>query len=252
MHIGKLPPNLSLLHTLDSIAENIIVASPSFDLLWMNQYSVNLFSELVDLYHLTSVEDFIGLNMNHFHKHPHKQEKIMRQLKEPHRARITIGHIVTDTIITPIQCENEKCQGYIVMLVDVTTRAEECEKREKLLQSLEVPIIHIWDKTIALPLIGEINHERAEHLITKVLKKCSEANIAYVLVDVSGMTGFQEDAAEHIQKLHDALRLMGTTCIMVGVTPKLALSIWKIGLQIKTYQDAHAGLRYILTQTVAP
>lgn len=252
MCTGALPPNLSLLHTLDSIPENILVASPSYDLLWMNRCSTQLFSEFIELYNLKSIDDFIGLNMNHFHRNPHHQERIMSRLKEPHRTRITIGHIVTDTVITPIITDDNEYQGYIIMLMDVTTRAEEEEKKEKLLHSLEVPMIHIWDKTIALPLIGEINHERADHLICKVLKKCAEGNISYVLVDVSGIYGFQDDVAKHIQKLHDALRLMGTTCIMVGITPKLAISMCEVGLQIKTYPDAHAGLRYILTQTVAP
>lgn len=250
MYIGTLPKELSLLHTLNSIEENILIASPSFDLIWMNHHSSLLFSEFVELFGLTSVEDFIGLNMNHFHKNPAHQERIMKELKDPHRARITIGHIVTDTIITPIRGDNEECQGYMVMLMDVTTRAEEEEKKEKLLHSLEVPMIQIWDGTIALPLIGEINQERADHLISKVLNKCVQSNISYVLMDVSGLYGFQENAAEHLQKLHNALRLMGTTCVLVGITPKLAMSMGGTGLKIKTFTDAYAGLRHILAQTV--
>ncbi|MFC7371368.1 hypothetical protein ACFQPF_06750 [Fictibacillus iocasae] len=113
-------------NVLDSIGENIIIADKSFTIRWMNAYAARLFEVVVPLYGLSSPEDLIGMSMDRFHKQPSYQQHIMENLTEGHRARIKIkDRFVADIVVTTIKNEINEIEGYVVMLMDVTTKAEE-------------------------------------------------------------------------------------------------------------------------------
>ncbi|OCA92335.1 STAS domain-containing protein [Pseudobacillus wudalianchiensis] len=247
--IGQIPVDISLLHALNSLGENIIIADKHYTIRWMNAKAAGLLSVVAPLYGLLDAKDMIGQKMDVFHAQPETQRKIMNDLTESHQARITIrDRYVADIIVTAIKNDENEVTGYVVILRDVTTKAEEEERNEKLIQALSVPILKIWKKTIALPLIGEIDTARADRLLTSVLKECATHNIQFALIDLSGLYSFDEGIREHLQKLNDCLNLIGTQCIIVGITPKLAMSIGELNIRIPTFNTAHAGLNYVLNR----
>lgn len=245
--IGKIPDNISLLTALDQIGETIMIADNTYTIRWMNSEACRLLTEVAPLYGLDSCEEIIGMNMDAFHAYPAHQTKMMDQLKEAHRARITIqNEFVTDIVITPIKGSEEEIAGYIVMLMDVTTQAEEQKRTERLIKELSIPILHIWDKTIALPLIGEFDKYRSDELIAAVLMECADKNIEYVLIDLSGITEFESQIRYQIQMMTDSLKLIGANCILVGINPKLAMSIVSLESSTRTFSSAYAGLKHII------
>ncbi|KAB7705991.1 PAS domain-containing protein [Bacillus aerolatus] len=247
--IGQIPSNISLFQALDSIGENIIIADKDYNICWMNSHAVKLLSAVAPLYGLPGAEDIIGQNMSTFHAQPEVQQKIMDELTSGHQARITIRDLyAADIVITPIRNDDHDLVGYVVILMDVTTKAEEEKKNEKLIQALSVPILKIWKKTIALPLIGEIDAERANRLISSVLKECAAHGIQFALIDLSGLYSFDEEIREHLQRLNDCLNLIGTECIIVGITPELAMSIGVLNINVRTFNTPHAGLEYVLNR----
>ncbi|HSI68297.1 MAG TPA: STAS domain-containing protein [Planococcus sp. (in: firmicutes)] len=245
--IGKIPENISLLKALDRIGETILIADTSYSICWMNSEACRLLAEIAPLYGIKDYQELIGMNMDRFHKFPENQKKMMDSLEEDHRTRITIrNEIVTDIVISPIKDKNEQTQGYIVMLMDVTTQAEEQKKKEKLIKELSIPILDVWDRTIALPLIGEFDKERSDQLIATVLIECSNKNIEYVLVDLSGITEFEFQVRYQIQMMTDSLSLIGTQCILVGISPKLAMSIVSLDSGTRTFSSTYQGLKHIM------
>ncbi|RJS59904.1 PAS domain-containing protein [Bacillus sp. PK3_68] len=247
--IGQIPINISLLHALDSLGENLIIADTDYTICWMNKKAASLLSTIAPLYGLSDAEKMIGKKMDVFHTRPETQREMMEKMTESHRARITIrDRYVADIIITAIKNDTDEITGYVVILMDVTTKAEEEERNEKLIQALSVPILKIWEKTIALPLIGEIDAVRADWLLNSVLKECAAHDIQFALIDLSGLYSHGEEIREHIQKLNDCLNLIGTQCIIVGITPELAMSIGELHIHIPIFNTAHAGLNYVLTR----
>lgn len=245
--IGTIPNNISLLGALDHIGETIMIADNSYTIRWMNTEACRLLSEVAPLYGIADCEEIIGMSMDRFHKFPERQKRTMSELTGVHRARINIlNKFVTDIVVTPIKNEEDSIDGYIVMLMDVTTQAEEQQRAEKLIKELSIPILHIWDKTIALPLIGEFDKTRSDQLIATVLTECAEKRIEYVLVDLSGITEFENQIRYQIQMMADSLSLIGTSCILVGISPKLAMSIVQLESNIPTFSSAYSGLHYIM------
>lgn len=246
--IGAIPKNISLLNALDHIGETIMIADTEYTVRWMNSAAHELLSAVVPLYGIEDCQDLIGMNMDDFHMKPDRQRKMMDSMTEGHRARISIRNaFVTDIVITPIKA-NDEVAGYIVMLMDVTTQAEELKRSKQLIKDLSTPILNIWEKTIALPLIGEFDRHRSDELLATVLMECSNKNVEYVLLDLSGITEFETQIRYQIQMMTDSLKLIGTQCILVGISPKLAMSIVALESGTPIFGTAHAGLRHIMEQ----
>ncbi|TAA72602.1 STAS domain-containing protein [Planococcus salinarum] len=247
--IGTIPSTISLLSALDHIGETIMIADTSYNITWMNSEACRLLAEVSPLYGIDNCEEIIGMNMDLFHKVPKHQREMMSKLKDIHRSRINIrDEFVTDIVITPIIAEDSRIDGYIIMLMDVTTQAEEQARTKKLLKELSIPMLHIWDKTIALPLIGEFDKMRSNELIATVLTECANKDIEYVLVDLSGITEFENQVRYQIQMMTDSLSLIGTSCILVGISPKLAMSIVQLQSGTPTFSSAYSGLQYIMAK----
>ncbi|SDO44364.1 RsbR, positive regulator of sigma-B [Alkalicoccus daliensis] len=248
--VGRMPKDISLIHALNSIGENVIVADLDYTITWMNVNAVKLFKQIAPLYDIEQVSDMIGMNMNRFHRNPAHQEYIMKNLDEVHKTRIVIRDtLVTDIIITPIKGSDGIAEGYVIMLQDVTTRAEEERRNEKLIAELSVPILHIWDNTIALPLVGSFTEDRGKALVSKVLEECTEKNTEYVLLALNGLDEYDDALQYSIRYLYDCLKLVGTECIIVGITPKLAMTFGEVDKNISTFSTAHQGLHYIISQS---
>lgn len=245
--VGAIPHDISILTVLNSIGENIIIADKQFHVRWMNNNASKLLTEVAPLFNESSSQDFIGKSMDFFHKKPENQQRLMKTLEGTLRSRITIrDRFVTDIVVTPIKEDIKGIEGYVVMLMDVTTKAEEEKEKEKLIKALSIPILHVWKNTIALPLIGEFDSERADLLISSVLMECSANRIENVLIDLGGLGDFNNEVRFHIQKLYDCLNLIGAKCILVGIKPSLAISMGAFDRDIPTYQTTYAGLEAII------
>jgi rsbT co-antagonist protein RsbR len=244
--LGSLPKSVPAADILQSIGENILIADKSYNVVWMNPAAASLLSHVAPLFGVESVEEIIGMNMSTFHKAPSRQENIMQNLTSTHRARIHIkDKFVADIIITPVFSDKE-IKAYIVMLMDVTTMAEEERRREGLIKALSVPIMRIWDNAIAIPLFGDFDLDRGELLLNRVLQNTVENRIHYVLVDVSGLTQWNTETGSYIKKLGDSLKLIGAECYIAGMTPEAAMSFSAFNFNYPTFSNIQSGLIHVL------
>ncbi|GGA30261.1 STAS domain-containing protein [Psychrobacillus lasiicapitis] len=249
MNNKLLPINITGTDALNSIGENIIIADINYKIIWLNTYARKSLNSIAPWYNLSNSDDFIGLNMDFFHKEPSYQREVMSGLEKGHRARINIKNkFIADIVITPIksmQEQNQEIVGYMVMLMDVTSEADEAKKLEDKVSELSTPMLHIWNNTIALTLVGEFDAFRGETLIPVVLEECISKGIEFVMVSLSGIGNFDDSVRQTLQKLHECLKLLGVQCIIVGIKPELAVRIGTLG-SIVTFVDAHQGLKYIM------
>lgn len=247
--LGTLPQNISCEVFLDTIGENIIVADTDFNIKWLNGSAVNLLSHVAPLYGLQGAEAFIGLNMDNFHSNPPYQRKIMGRLTSAHKKRINIKNkFVADIVINPIKSDEEEISGYVVLLMDVTTKAQEEDRKSKLIHQLSVPMLDIWDNIMAVPLIGDIDKERFDMILSKLLDECQNREENYVILDLSQVTELTGGLSVQINKIGSCLRLMGTECIIVGISPNLGYKMVKFEQEFNylTFFSLKAAIKHIL------
>ncbi|MFC3039199.1 STAS domain-containing protein [Virgibacillus xinjiangensis] len=249
MNNSLLPMSITGTDALNSIGENIIIADTDYKIIWLNTCARQLLNLVAPLYGLSSSDDLIGMSMDSFHKEPSYQRQVMSGLENGHRARIEIKNkYIADIVITPIknlQEQSEEIAGYMVMLMDVTSQAEKAKRLEEKVRELSAPILNIWENTIALTLVGELDVNRGKTIIPVIIEECISKHIDFVMVSLRGINNFDDSVRETLVKLHASLKLIGAQCIIVGIKPNLAMEIGELS-NIDTFRNAHEGLQHIM------
>lgn len=249
MSIGYVPADIEFTDILEHIDETIIIADLSHTITWMNDAAVKILGPLYPLFGIAENEGLIGKHMDFFHSHPAHQKQIMHELNHTHRTVITIKNTyVAETVIAPIYNKQQVKQGYILMLLDVTEKAQQEKEKEQIIALLSTPILKIWDSVLAIPIIGNLTNERADRLLETILKKCVEERAEYFLLDLSSLSKIDESSGYHINKIGQSLRLIGTECFVVGVSPSLASSISQSNVHWKTFSHVQQAIQEIMTR----
>jgi PAS domain S-box-containing protein len=143
----------------------------------------------------------------------------------------------------------ETAEGRLVAAAirDVTERRETEQRlqrqRDEILE-LSTPVIQVWDKVLALPIIGTLDTLRATRLTEGLLEKIAQTQAEVAILDISGVPTIDTQVAQHLLKTVQAAALMGTVSIMSGVRPETAQSMVHLGIDMgrlrsrNTLQDA--------------
>ncbi|MFZ3578921.1 RsbT co-antagonist protein RsbRA [Virgibacillus sp. DJP39] len=100
------------------------------------------------------------------------------------------------------------------------------------LQELSAPLIPVMEGITVMPLIGTIDTERAKLIMENLLDGVIKNNADVVLIDITGVPVVDTTVAHHIIQAAEAVRLIGSTCILVGIRPEIAQTIVNLGIDL--------------------
>ncbi|SDK31205.1 RsbT co-antagonist protein RsbRA [Sediminibacillus albus] len=100
------------------------------------------------------------------------------------------------------------------------------------LQELSAPLIPVMENITVMPLIGTIDTERAKLIMENLLDGVIKHNAEVVLIDITGVPVVDTMVAHHIIQAAEAVRLIGSTCILVGIRPEIAQTIVNLGIDL--------------------
>ncbi|MCP3029736.1 RsbT co-antagonist protein RsbRA [Halobacillus sp. A1] len=100
------------------------------------------------------------------------------------------------------------------------------------LQELSAPLIPVMDNITIMPLIGTIDTERAKLIMENLLDGVIKHNAEVVLIDITGVPVVDTMVAHHIIQAAEAVRLIGSRCILVGIRPEIAQTIVNLGIDL--------------------
>ncbi|MCA0149655.1 STAS domain-containing protein [Rossellomorea vietnamensis] len=116
---------------------------------------------------------------------------------------------------------------------------------------LSIPVIKITKKVGVLPLIGDIDTERAQELMDKALSKGNDLSLEYMVIDLSGVPIIDTMVADRIFKVVDALSLIGIKTILSGIRPEIAQTMTHLGIDssnIAVTSSLHLALEKFLKE----
>jgi rsbT co-antagonist protein RsbR len=118
---------------------------------------------------------------------------------------------------------------------------------------LSIPVIKISNQIGILPLIGDIDTQRAQELMDKVLSKGSELSLEYMVIDLSGVPIIDTMVADRIFKVVEALSLIGIETILSGIRPEIAQTMTHLGINtsnITVTSSLHIALEKFLNMKI--
>lgn len=150
--------------------------------------------------------------------------------------------------IDPIYVEADQQFYFAGIQKDITefkNAEEKLDEYDKEIALLSTPIVPVKDSVSVLPLIGNIDEQRMQVIVDRILPALAKTEIEILIVDLSGFTDIDETATLGIFQLGSLLKLKGIEMYISGITPKIAMSTR--GLQIdfsslKTYGSVKQAL----------
>lgn len=130
------------------------------------------------------------------------------------------------------------------------------EDQRDAIKALSTPVLQLWHGVLALPLIGQIDRERARVLQEALLHAIVEARAKHVLIDVTGVPAIDLEVAGHLRDAMAATQLLGSRCALVGISAAMAQTLVELDLSfdIPTFATLQDGLRHAMaaSRSAAP
>jgi rsbT co-antagonist protein RsbR len=128
------------------------------------------------------------------------------------------------------------------------------EAQQEAIRALSIPVLQLWTRVLALPLIGHIDSDRAKLMLEGLLSAITEARAEHVLIDVTGVPEIDVEAVGYLRDAVRATQLLGSRCMLVGISPTMAESLVALDVpldRVPTFATLQDGLRQVLTSSRA-
>lgn len=126
------------------------------------------------------------------------------------------------------------------------SREEVIERQQRELLELSTPVVQLWSKILALPLIGTLDSERTQIVMERLLNAIVEFGAEIAIIDISGVPTVDTLVAQHLIKTVSAARLMGADCVISGIRPQIAQTIVHLGLDLNVISKANMADAFAL------
>lgn len=166
------------------------------------------------------------------------------------RVRKDGSRFWASVVITPLRNSEGKLLGFGKVTRDLSEQraAEDKIKRQtqELLEMAAVPVVHVWEGIVLVPLIGMLDSQRTQQLMERVLNRVMETGSPIAILDITGVPSIDTQTAQHLIETTSAVRLLGAEVILTGVRPLIAQTLVHLGIDLSsltTRSSLAAGLR---------
>jgi rsbT co-antagonist protein RsbR len=114
----------------------------------------------------------------------------------------------------------------------VAAREDALESQRLTISELETPVIEVWDRVLALPIVGTVDTSRAQSMTERLLQRIVETKSEIVILDISGVPVVDTAVSRHLLETVSAARLLGAEVLLVGLTSRTAMTLVHLGLDL--------------------
>lgn len=105
--------------------------------------------------------------------------------------------------------------------------------QQNMINELSSPVISLKNQTALLPLVGDIDTNRAKVVLENTLHQCSTKGVKHLFIDLSGVAMVDTMVANEIFQLIAALNLIGVGSTLSGIRPEIAVTAMQLGLSFE-------------------
>ncbi|MDI3283483.1 PAS domain-containing protein [Polyangium sp. 15x6] len=176
--------------------------------------------------------------------------------QSPYRIRRRDGRTiwVSDHAVIHRDPWTREITHYFGFIFDSTAHIEQSirlQQNELVLRKLANPVLHVWDGVLAMPVIGALDETRAAQMTDTLLQSITHGGIKVSVIDLTGLDDVDAATLEHIVRMVHAAELLGSHCLVSGISPRVAAAIVSLGLDVTklhTFATLSAALGHALRQ----
>jgi rsbT co-antagonist protein RsbR len=135
-----------------------------------------------------------------------------------------------------------RLDGFVCVLHDITGRKRADEERQRLhdelreqaevIRKMSTPLIPISDEIMVMPLVGAVDPERAEQVLTSILAGIAASHPRVAIIDITALAAVDADVANTILRAAAAARLLGVEVFLTGMRAEVARTLLETGLDL--------------------
>jgi rsbT co-antagonist protein RsbR len=129
---------------------------------------------------------------------------------------------------------------------------EALRRHQAAIRELSTPVIQAHERILMLPLIGTIDTARAIQVMESVLTRVVERQAKVIILDIAGVPVVDTRVANHLLQTTEAVRLLGASTILTGISPQVAQTMVQLGVDLSTMHTSASleeGLELALRMT---
>lgn len=119
--------------------------------------------------------------------------------------------------------------------------------QQEAIRELSTPVLRFREGMLLLPIIGQIDSQRARQLTEHLLESIRANRAKVVVIDITGVATVDSRVANHLVQTVDAARLMGAKVVVSGISPEIALTMVTLGIdlgRVLTVGDMQSGIEH--------
>jgi rsbT co-antagonist protein RsbR len=105
-------------------------------------------------------------------------------------------------------------------------------RQQTALQELPTPVLPLREGLLIVPVIGLIDSRRARRLTEQLLGAIRGERARVIVIDITGVQAVDSQVANHLVQTIEAARLMGARVILAGISPDIAQTMVRLGIDI--------------------
>lgn len=147
--------------------------------------------------------------------------------------------------------DKQAIQSYVK---DITERKEIERKQRGMMgeiNELSATIVPIMDEIGVLPLVGNIDQDKARSILEIIPEKVKEQSLSHLIIDFSGVYALDDMVIDYLFKITSVLSLLGVRSILTGLRPELAIEAIKLhidSVDIPTMATVKEAVSYLRVQ----
>jgi rsbT co-antagonist protein RsbR len=119
--------------------------------------------------------------------------------------------------------------------------------QQEAIRELSTPVLPFREGMLLLPIIGQIDSQRARQLTEHLLESIRVNRAKVIVIDITGVATVDSRVANHLVQTVEAARLMGAEVVISGISPEIALTMVTLGIDlgpVHTVGDLQNGIEH--------
>lgn len=106
------------------------------------------------------------------------------------------------------------------------------DQQRQTIGELQTPVIQVWDRILALPIVGSLDTPRTQQMNEALLQKIVDTGAEIVLLDITAVPVVDTAVAKHLLETVAAARLLGSEVLIVGLSTRTAITLVHLGVDL--------------------
>jgi anti-anti-sigma regulatory factor/HAMP domain-containing protein len=159
--------------------------------------------------------------------------------------------IALQRLAASLEQQVEERTGELRRRAEEQTRLQEqiIRMQAAALAELSTPLIPITDQIVVMPLIGALDRQRANQILSTLLHGIEVSRSRVAILDITGVPVVDTHVAQTLMRVAQAIRLLGAQAMITGIRPEVAQTLVGLGVDLQgiiTHSVLQNGIAYAL------